>query len=269
MTVKPGSCEEILQALALVTLVWLSRVGALCHFHLWRCFLMICDVLTLFLFQTFAAQGTHFDLFWELLLCTDSNTRRTVILETACCLLFQTHLVTAALSQAWHSIWTPQQCESHYTSRKLLWIVDTSTHKKKQFQHGITVLPSEGLEISLNWWCGLKIKTNFLLIRSIDRATQSVKSLFQKWFKDGCTQIIEDRSQIKWWMRWCAWGSAARMSRWTHRRARTHARTYVNARHLSALLFLRVPLAINDLFLQAEQKYDCLWLKYWWLCMNY
>lgn len=139
--------------------------------------------------------------------------------------------------------------------------------QKKQFQHGITVLPSEGLEISLNWWCGLKIKTNFLLIRSIDRATQSVKSLFQKWFKDGCTQIIEDRSQIKWWMRWCAWGSAARMSRWTHRRA--HARTYVNARHLSALLFLRVPLAINDLFLQAEQKYDCLWLKYWWLCMNY
>lgn len=52
-----------------------------------------------------------------------------------------------------------------------------------------------------------------------------------------------------------------------HTGART--RTYVNARHLSALLFLRVPLAINDLFLQAEQKYDCLWLKYWWLCMNY
>lgn len=54
-----------------------------------------------------------------------------VILETACCLLFQTHLVTAALSQAWHSLWTPQQCESHYTSRKLLWIVDASTHKKE------------------------------------------------------------------------------------------------------------------------------------------
>lgn len=141
MTVKPGSCEEILQALALVTLVWLSRVGALCHFHLWRCFLMICDVLTLFLFQTFAAQGTHFDLFWELLLCTDSNTRRTVILETACCLLFQTHLVTAALSQAWHSIWTPQQCESHYTSRKLLWIVDTSTHTKSNFSMGSRYFP--------------------------------------------------------------------------------------------------------------------------------
>lgn len=141
--------------------------------------------------------------------------------------------------------------------------------KKKQFQHGIMVLPSEGLEISLNWWCGLKIKTNFLLIRSIDRATQSVKSLFQKWFEDGCTQIIEDRSQIKWWTRWCARGSAARMSRWTHRRTRARTRTYVNARHLSALLFLRVLLAINDLFLQAEQKYDCLWLKYWWLCMNY
>lgn len=216
MTVKPGSCEEILQALALVTLVWLSRVGALCHFHLWRCFLMICDVLTFFLFQTFAAQGTHFDLFWELLLCTDSNTRRTVILETACHCSLKSSLAFYMDST---TMWKPL----HFQKIALnSWYFHT---QKKQFQHGITVLPSEGLEISLNWWCGLKIKTNFLLIRSIDRATQSVKSLFQKWFKDGCTQIIEDRSQIKWWMRWCAWGSAARMSRWTHRRARTHALT--------------------------------------------
>lgn len=88
MTVKPGSCEEILQALALVTLVWLSRVGALCHFHLWRCFLTICDVLTLFLFQTFVAQGTHFDLLWELLLCTYSNTRRTGLCHLRNSLLF-------------------------------------------------------------------------------------------------------------------------------------------------------------------------------------
>lgn len=45
-------------------------------------------------------------------------------------------------------------------------------------------------------------------------------------------------------------GSAAHMSGETD--------TNMHARQPSALLFLRLPLAINDLFLQAGQKYDCL-----------
>lgn len=225
MTVKPGSCEEILQALALVTLVWLSRVGALCHFHLWRCFLMICDVLTLFFVSNFCC--TRHSL-WSFLGVAfvhrfkykkDSHLRNSLLFIVSNPPSHCSLKSSLAFYMDSTTMWKPL----HFQKIALnSWYFHT---QKKQFQHGITVLPSEGLEISLNWWCGLKIKTNFLLIRSIDRATQSVKSLFQKWFKDGCTQIIEDRSQIKWWMRWCAWGSAARMSRWTHRRARTHAHT--------------------------------------------
>lgn len=47
MTMKAGSCEEILQALVLVTLVWLSCGGSPVPFTSKRVYLMICSIFVL------------------------------------------------------------------------------------------------------------------------------------------------------------------------------------------------------------------------------
>lgn len=95
-------------------------------------------------------------------------------------------------------------------------------------------LPSEGPEISLNWWCSLKIKTNFLLISSVDCTAQSVKSLLQKWF--------EGRGRRNYESAGYRWGEAdvpkvGGLDVWTDRQA--HRPTHIHTHCLSPLLFLQ------------------------------